>query len=197
MYLWTLKDFGRLGWLAAFLYVACGALRLARFNVQATGVEKTHFQGLPIPMAAMMLCGSILIWDGGPVQNAELLFAGDVELYLLGLTYVLALLMVSMIPYRSFKSSHFTGRVPFMYLVLVLVGLMIWAFRPWGVLFALGCGYLLSGPVERYVLPRPMIALDRARKKRRVRRSLDRIDGLSASIPEEPSRENVQPIRRS
>lgn len=202
MYLWTLKDFGRPGWLASFLYLACGALRLARFNVQATGVEKRYFQGLPIPMAAMMLSGAILIWDGQPVADASLFFVGDVEFYLLGLTYVLAGLMVSTIPYRSFKASALTERLPFLYLVLLVVGLVVWAFQPWGVLFLLGCGYLLSGPVEKYLLPKPIGVIQQARRRRRVRRALDRIDGLSSQIPspqapapEEP-RDNVQPIRR-
>jgi CDP-diacylglycerol---serine O-phosphatidyltransferase len=203
MYLWTLHDFGRRGWLAAFLYMACGALRLARFNVQATGVEKKFFQGLPIPMAAMMLSGAILIWEGQPVGKANLFVPGDVQFYLMVLTYILAGLMVSTIPYRSFKTSYLTDRLPFLYLVLVIVGFVVWAYEPWGVLFLLGCGYLLSGPVEKYILPKPIGAIQQARKRHRVRKSLDRIDGLSSQISsdassgQEPSRENVQPLRRS
>lgn len=195
MYVWTLHDLGRAGWLAAFLYLACGALRLARFNVQATGVEKKFFQGLPIPMAAMMLSGAILIWEGRPIGigDANLFFAGDVQLYLLGFTYVLAGLMVSTIPYRSFKSLYLTHRHPFYYLVLVVVGLMLWAFKPWWFLFLLGCGYLLSGPIEKYILPKPMGVIARAQKRRRVRKALQRMDELSSQIaPPAAQNENSQ-----
>jgi CDP-diacylglycerol---serine O-phosphatidyltransferase len=205
MYLWTLRGLGRVGWLAAFLYMACGALRLARFNVQSSSAEKSYFQGLPIPMAAMMLSGAILIWNGEPIGKASLFYPEDTQFYLLGLTYTLAGLMVSAIPYRSFKSLDLTSRQPFYYLVFVLIGLMIWAFKPWWFLFLLGCCYLLSGPVERYILPKPIGAIQRARKRRRVNKALDRIDELSAQIPPQSPEsqgpadddENVRPLRRS
>lgn len=202
MYLWVLQNFGRGGFLAAFLYLACGALRLARFNVQATSLEKNYFQGLPIPMAAMMLSGTLLIWNGRPVGDAGLFFAGDVAYYLLGLTYVLGGLMVSNVPYRSFKSPSFKGRHPFLYLVIFVVALAIWAFEPWGILFLMGCGYLLSGPIEKYLLPSPIGAIQQVRKKRSVKKSLKRMDALSTQITAEESQEvtrdeNVHPLRRS
>ena len=62
-YMWALKGYGRFGWLAAFLYVACGALRLARFNVQVDSVQKKQFLGLPIPMAAMAMASSVLFFN--------------------------------------------------------------------------------------------------------------------------------------
>ncbi|MFH1263397.1 MAG: CDP-diacylglycerol--serine O-phosphatidyltransferase [Pseudomonadota bacterium] len=201
MFLWTLNDLGRAGWLAAFLYMACGALRLARFNVQVTSVEKNFFQGLPIPMAAMMLSGALLIWEGKPVGEVSLFFPFDVQLYLLVFTYTLGALMVSSIPYRSFKSLSLTSRRPFYFLVFGVIGLMIWAFRPWWFLFMLGCLYLLSGPVERYILPKPIGAIQRVRKRRRVNKALDRIDEMSTLPPSAPDSsgetdENVHPIRR-
>jgi CDP-diacylglycerol---serine O-phosphatidyltransferase len=205
MYLWTLHDLGRVGWLAAFLYMACGALRLARFNVQVSSVEKSFFQGLPIPMAALMLSGAILIWEGKPLDKATLFFPYDVVLYLLGLMYALAGLMVSSIPYRSFKTLNLTNRHSFSYLVIFVIVLMIMPFRPWWALFLLGCGYLLSGPVERYLLSKPIGAIQRARKRRRVNKALDRIDELSAQIsPQSPEwhgpaddDEHVRPLRLS
>ncbi len=63
LYLWSLEPFGRVGWLACFFYVACGALRLARFNVQSGSVEKAYFQGLPIPMAAGIAASSVLAFE--------------------------------------------------------------------------------------------------------------------------------------
>ena len=63
MFLWSLSSFGQVGWVACFLYLGCTAIRLARYNVQVSTVEKTHFQGLPSPMAAFMLCGLMLIFN--------------------------------------------------------------------------------------------------------------------------------------
>ncbi|MFH1017922.1 MAG: CDP-diacylglycerol--serine O-phosphatidyltransferase [Pseudomonadota bacterium] len=204
MYVWALRDFPSLGWPACFVYLTCGALRLARFNVQAGNVEKKFFQGLPIPMAAMMLAGTILIWEGRPVGDKGLFVAGDIQWFLLIFTYLLAGLMVSAIPFRSFKTLHLTQRRPFYTLVLVPLGLVIWYTKPWWVLFLLGCGYLLSGPVERYVIPPPVQAYRRARRRRRMKKALERIDDLASAPPtaqapdsgEDAAGENVHPIRK-
>ena len=96
LFLWALQPFGRLGWMACFLFVACGALRLARFNVQANVVEKNYFQGLPIPMAAGIVASSVLAF-----QDLELEAFGNP--WLLIMTTLLALVMVSNFRYRSFK----------------------------------------------------------------------------------------------
>ncbi len=179
LYAWALREFDRIGWLACFLYLACGALRLARFNVQAKNVESRFFQGLPIPMAALMMVGSVLIWDGETATHKP---------HFLLLTYLLALLMVSNIRYRSFKSLNLTRRHSFSYLVLFMFGLTIWATRPWWVLYLIGCIYLLSGPIEQYVIPHPVRAYKKVRKKRRVKKSLEKIDRIS-------SESNVHEIR--
>ncbi len=204
IYLWTLKELGRIGWLGAFLYLACGALRLARFNIQVTGVEKKFFQGLPIPMAAMMICGAILIWEGKPIEDIELFFSLDVRFFLLILTYLLAGMMVSTIPYRSFKTLSLTTSHPFYYLVLVVVGLMFFGIKPWWSLFSLGCVYLLSGPVEKYVLAAPVRVFQRVKRHRRVKKALDRIDELASVTPKTIEDENqvkqerkVHPLKRS
>ena len=97
MYSWALKPFGKLGWLAAFLYVVCGALRLARFNVQVDTVESKRFLGLPIPAAASMVASCVLLFyhlgGSGSIRKVSVLI----------LIYVLALLMVSNVRYYSFK----------------------------------------------------------------------------------------------
>lgn len=209
LYMWAFQDLGRIGWLGAFLYIACGALRLARFNLQVTGVERKFYQGLPIPMAAMMMAGSILIWQGRIVSQADLFFVGDATFYLLVLTYTLAGLMISTIPYRSLKSLSLTSRQPFYYLFFVVLAVMIWGAKPWWFLFLLGCVYLLSGPVEHYILPKPVKALQKVKKRRRVRRALNRIDRISSQPPsqrkekeqiEQPisvEKDNIHPIKRS
>ncbi|HLG20799.1 MAG TPA: CDP-diacylglycerol--serine O-phosphatidyltransferase [Bdellovibrionota bacterium] len=206
LHIWALGSMGRIGWLGSFLYLACGALRLARFNVQSGSVEKKFFQGLPIPMAAMMVSAAILIWEGKLKGDTTLFFEDDVYVYLLVMTFSLAGLMVSSIPYRSFKTLHLTDRRPFYSLVLVVMGLMIWVTKPWWMLFFLGCAYLLSGPIEQYVLPRPVRAFERAKRRHRVRKALDRLDSLaSGPLPtppgtkseDEATGENVRPLRRS
>src|SRR5512133_122390 len=88
MYFWALKPFGRLGWLAAFLFVVCGALRLARFNVQVETVESKRFVGLPIPAAASMVSATVLLFyhfGWGSYKKVTILI----------LIYCLAFLMVS------------------------------------------------------------------------------------------------------
>jgi CDP-diacylglycerol--serine O-phosphatidyltransferase len=205
MYIWALKDFHRIGWLASFLYMACGALRLARFNVQSGSVEKKFFQGLPIPMAAMMVAGSVLIWEGEPVGDKGLFFAGDIQAFLLILTFLLAGLMVSTISYRSFKTMNLTQRQPFYALVFIVLALVIWATKPWWILFLIGCGYLLAGPVEQYVLPPPVQAYRSVRRRHRIKKALAKMDEIASETPAAGDStkigaedgENVHPLRRS
>src|SRR5512140_2150148 len=96
MYFWALKPFGRLGWLAAFLFVACGALRLARFNVQVETVESKRFVGLPIPAAASMVSATVLFF-------IHMGWSSFKKPAILVLIYLLAFLMVSSVKYYSFK----------------------------------------------------------------------------------------------
>ena len=138
LYLWALQPFGRMGWLASFLFVACGALRLARFNVQAEVIEKAYFQGLPTPMAAGIVASSVLAFEdlGWEAQG----FTG-----LLAMTIVVAILMVSSFRYRSFKDLDLKERLPFSYLVLGVV-LIAWvAYRPEVHLFVLFLSYAVLG----------------------------------------------------
>lgn len=140
LFQWALNPFGRLGWVACFLFVACGALRLARFNVQANIVEKNYFQGLPIPMAAGIVASSILAF-----MDLELEASGNVGL--LVMTVLLALVMVSNFRYRSFKDLDLKERLPFRYLLLGVGVIVVVALRPEVMLFVLFIGYAILGAV--------------------------------------------------
>ncbi len=139
-YLWALRPFGRLGWLAAFLFVACGALRLARFNTQAGTTDGSKFTGLPIPGAAGMVATLVLFYDrvGFPATMYPLV--------VLVLLYALSYLMVSSIPYHSFKKKE--EHRSFNSLVLTLLVLIFIAAEPAVALFMVGVTYMLSGPVR-------------------------------------------------
>lgn len=140
LYLWALQPFGRLGWLVSFLFTACGALRLARFNVQANIVEKAYFQGLPIPMAAGIVASSVLAWNdlGWDPQQSVLLLA---------MAILLAFVMVSTFRYRSFKDLDLRERLPFWYLVLGVGAFIVIAIRPEVMLFVLFMTYALLGAI--------------------------------------------------
>ncbi len=140
LFLWALHPFGRLGWLASFVYVACGALRLARFNVQAAVVEKNYFQGLPIPMAAGIVAGSVLAFD-------DLGWEAKKSLPLLCMTFLLALVMVSNFRYRSFKDIDLKRRLPFYYLIGGVIIFFLVALRPEVMIFVMFLSYALLGAI--------------------------------------------------
>lgn len=140
LYQWALSPFGRLGWIACFLFTACGALRLARFNVQANVVEKNYFQGLPIPMAAGIVASSVLAF-----QDLEWESMGSVVL--LVMTILLAFVMVSNFRYRSFKDLDLKERLPFRYLILGVAVLVVVALRAEVMLFVLFMTYATLGAV--------------------------------------------------
>lgn len=145
-YMWALKVYGRFGWLAAFLYVACGALRLARFNIQVDTVQRKKFLGLPIPAAASIIAGSVLFnsWLGDTGIDLKTVFMPI-------LIYILAFLMVSDVRYSSFKDmSVFKGK-PFRSTVAAVLLIVIIFAEPKITLFILTFGYLLSGPVYTLV----------------------------------------------
>jgi CDP-diacylglycerol--serine O-phosphatidyltransferase len=140
MYLWALQPFGRIGWLSCFLYCACGALRLARFNVQANVVEKNFFQGLPIPMAAGIVASAVLAFhdlEWEPSRNP----------LLLAITILLAVVMVSTFRYRSFKDLDLKERMPFRYLIVGVGLIAVIAWWPEVMLFLVFLGYAVLGAV--------------------------------------------------
>lgn len=142
MFMWCLEGFGRLGWMACFLFVACGALRLARFNVQVNIVEKNYFQGLPIPMAAGIVASAYLAFeDMGWHPDA---WRANLLLFMVML---LGIVMVSTFRYRSFKDLDLKERMPFKYLILGVIALFIVALRPEVMLFVVFFGYAILGAV--------------------------------------------------
>jgi CDP-diacylglycerol---serine O-phosphatidyltransferase len=149
VYAWALRPYGRLGWVAAFLFVACGALRLARFNVQVNTVESKRFVGLPIPAAACMVAATVLFLQHMNRLPLDLLQAPFMfkRLALITLIYLLAFLMVSSFRYYSFKDPALIKRQPFGFLLLAVVLLIVVAAEPVVMTFAIMLTYVMSGPV--------------------------------------------------
>jgi CDP-diacylglycerol--serine O-phosphatidyltransferase len=143
MYLWLLRPYGRIGWVAAFLFVACGVLRLARFNVQSHDVQKFFFLGIPIPMAAAQVVTSYFM-----ITHLEATRPRTASLLLLATAYLTAFLMISSIPYRSLKSVSVRRRYSFYIPVLFIVTSAVILIHPPFVLWGMSTAYLLSGPVE-------------------------------------------------
>jgi CDP-diacylglycerol--serine O-phosphatidyltransferase len=140
LYLWALQPFERVGWLAAFVFMACGALRLARFNVQAASIEKKYFQGLPIPMAAGIVATSVSAFAHLGLQPQK-------NYFILAMTIGLGFVMVSNFRYRSFKEVDFKKRKPFLGLVVALCILVFIALNPEVNLFIAFAGYAILGAV--------------------------------------------------
>jgi len=142
VYEWALHDWGKWGWLAASLYVTCGALRLARFNVQIASVEKRHFVGLPIPAAADVIAATVLLyyWLGGEGQTGK-------HILMLLVIFAVAGLMVSEIKYYSFKEIRFHHRHPFPVLLGLILLIYLVVGQPELMLFLGTAGYALSGPI--------------------------------------------------
>lgn len=139
-YEWSLHGIGKLGWLGAFLFVIATALRLARFNTHEVE-DKRYFQGLPCPAAAGVVAA--LVWVA---ERTE--FTGQgLEFIMLIVTIAVALAMVSNIPYRSFKEFDLKGKVSFVALILVVLGVVIIVLEPPLVFFITFSTYFLSGPV--------------------------------------------------
>lgn len=142
VYTWALQAFDRFGWLAAFLFFACGALRLARFNVQSDNVEKKFFQGLPIPVAAYVLATLVIFYDYiygiPPLKSWIALF----------LTVILALLMVSTLRYYSFKQVDFRGRWSFFMLVIIVGLFFLVAIEPKVTMLFAVLAYVSTGIIE-------------------------------------------------
>jgi CDP-diacylglycerol--serine O-phosphatidyltransferase len=138
---WALAPFGRLGWLAAFMFVACGALRLARFNVQKGTQDPNYFKGLPIPIAACFIASMVLF-----SSKWEEAFEGK-PVIILVTVFILAFLMVSTITYFSFKKFDFTKRKPLNVLVSAILLFVIIASDPKVMLFLIILSFVLSGPM--------------------------------------------------
>lgn len=140
-YNWGLAEYGKFGWLAAFIFVACAALRLARFNANLGVTDGRFFQGLASPAAAAIIAG--MVWSGSIYQ-----VDGDNIGYLVGLlTIVTGLLMVSNFRYNSFKDLNWRDRVSFLTILMVVLIFVVIAARPAEMLFGIFFIYACSGPV--------------------------------------------------
>ncbi len=141
IYEWALKGMGKLGWIAAFIYCAGAALRLARFNTNIEIVDKRYFQGLPSPAAAALVAG--LVW-----VLLDLGYSGEqARWYACALTIFAGITMVSNIRFWSGKDINLRRSVPFMVVPAIVLAYMLLSSYPQGVLFALFLGYALSGYV--------------------------------------------------
>lgn len=139
-YHWALGGLGKIGWLAAFVYTAAAALRLARFNTQIGIADKRYFQGLASPSAAAIIATGIWTANDLGVQGADVSWLAAV------LTAGAGLLMVSNFRYLSFKQINLQGRVPFLLAVVVMLGFAVVYLYPPLVLFLMALTYAISGP---------------------------------------------------
>ena len=169
VYKWALEPFGRLGWLAAFVYVICGALRLARFNAQKKSVESNIFRGLPIPSAACLIASGVLFSHevGGIFESRPFVIIFAI--------YVLSSLMVSKVNYLSFKKYDAKHRKPFNVLVAVILISMVVVYKPKIMLFFIMVSYALSGPLitlyrflRRHAVPKKMTESENSGRDERM-----------------------------
>jgi CDP-diacylglycerol--serine O-phosphatidyltransferase len=162
LFQWSLRSmleqgwiWSKLGWLAAFVYAASAALRLARFNTQVASADKRYFQGLPSPSAAAVLAGLVWLCVDNGLDGSEMWGVGAI------LTASMGLLMVSNVRYYSFKQVDFKNRVPFVTLLLIVLVFVVVSSHPPSVLFF---GFLL------YALSGPVITLYQIRRRRKQRK---------------------------
>jgi CDP-diacylglycerol--serine O-phosphatidyltransferase len=154
VYTWTLSSFNRIGWLGSFFLVACGALRLARFNVQMGSTEKKHFTGLPIPASALVIATLVLAYDDiisfllSRLKLEQIAYMLEKDYWVLALTFLLAGLMVSNITYHSLKEANLKERRPFEVLVAIVIFMALVASNPALFLFFVSICYVASGIAE-------------------------------------------------
>lgn len=141
IYEWALRDLGKLGWIAAFIYCAGAALRLARFNTNIDVVDKRYFQGMPSPAAAALIAGLVWVFLDRGYTGSEVRWPACVLTIFAGIT------MVSNIPFYSGKDINLRRSVPFMVIAAMALAFALISFYPPGVLFALFLVYAASGYV--------------------------------------------------
>jgi CDP-diacylglycerol--serine O-phosphatidyltransferase len=146
LYRWALIPFGRVGWAASFLFVACGALRLARYNVQMGSAESKSFTGMPIPGAAVIVATLIIFY------HEVLEKSPDKNYFILIFTFILAGLMVSTLKFHGAKELNFKTRKPFWILVAFVVIIAIIVIHPETAFFVFAMIYLVGGIIENVVI---------------------------------------------
>ncbi|WP_434064661.1 CDP-diacylglycerol--serine O-phosphatidyltransferase [Sessilibacter corallicola] len=149
---WSLHLLGKLGWAVAFVFMACAALRLARFNTQVAKVDKRYFIGLASPSAAALVAS--LIWFNHDLEVTKVYSVISAVIFLMA-----GLLMVSNVKYQSFKGFDFKGRVPFVFILGLVLVFTVIAIDPPKVLFFIAAVYALSGPAQL------LVKIVRSRKK--------------------------------
>jgi CDP-diacylglycerol--serine O-phosphatidyltransferase len=146
LYVWALKPMGKLGWIAAFIYCAGAALRLARFNTKLDESDKRYFQGLPSPAAAALLAGLVWVAYSNGINGTDILFGLIQIKWVAWVTTVLAgLTMVSDLRYFSGKDFNLRRSVPFVVILLIVLAFVLVSYSPPEVLFAICVTYTLSG----------------------------------------------------
>jgi CDP-diacylglycerol--serine O-phosphatidyltransferase len=138
---WALSELGKMGWTAAFIYVACAALRLARFNVQLGSTDKRFFIGLASPSAAGLVV--FMVWA---MHEYDIEVSPAVAVFAALVTVLAGILMVLNVRYYSFKDLDFSHRVPFFAILVLIMGIVIVSWDPPLVLFTMAVLYALSGP---------------------------------------------------
>jgi CDP-diacylglycerol---serine O-phosphatidyltransferase len=156
IFLWALRPLGRIGWLAAFLFVACGALRLARYNSQVGNSSGDYFTGLPIPAGAAMNATTVLIFSKFGLSGTAY------PVFILVMLYGLSFLMVSTVHYPSFKRPELFRKMNFNVLVAVVLILIFVAYQPSIALFFTGVVYLISGPLNTVLHHRRLKQIQKA-----------------------------------
>ena len=180
IYEWSLFSFGKVGWLAAFIFTAGAALRLARFNTQAGNGDKSYFQGLPSPPAAALIWGMVWVMTDYGVSGT------DINFLALPLTVAGGVLMVSNVRYRSFKDLDLRDKVPFVAILMVVLVLVFVSIDPPIVLFSMALVYAASGP---------LVTIAYFRKRRAERLATETVEAAEAesgSAPQGASRGEPQ-----
>jgi len=142
---WALSPFGRVGWAVAFLYTACGALRLARFNVQKETEEKKSFTGMPIPAAAGVVSAFVIFY-------ANMTWAPDRSYFVLVIVILISFLMVSTLRFHSLKEINMRERKPFFILVALVFVIAVFYMHPELTMFSIAITYISIGLVENAYL---------------------------------------------
>lgn len=155
LYSWSLSQLGKLGWLVAFVYTAAVALRLARFNTQIETADKRYFQGLSSTLGAATVSSYVWLCCQNEWNNLFITICAAI------LTVATGILMVSNIRYHSFKELDLKGKVPFIYILVIVILFVAIAADPSSMLFIASLMYALSGPMQT------LWALQRVRKLRR------------------------------
>ena len=153
MFSWALGELGSFGWSSAFIYVACAALRLARFNTRVDTADSHYFTGLASPAAAAIIASTVWVChDLGWVGEA---LPGEVAFLVGCLTGIVGVLMVTNVPYYSFKGIDFRGRVPFVVILAVVLAFSLVTLDPPLIFLGAFLLYAASGPLMLLKRKRP------------------------------------------